>query len=242
MKTFLLGAINKVLSMFGVKLIRMRKMLSTDFRDIFLNDVPRNEIINLSSITALSENIHGMITGRAGEELFSLAYMQPIVGNVVEIGSFQGKSTFFLGSAVKLSGNGVMFAIDHFKGNLGKEKFYRVGRDDLSDLEQGFRNNIKRAHLENTVTLLNKPNIEAVKEIQNDSVRFLFIDGDHTAAGVAKDLELFKCKLKRGAIIAFDDYCQSFPGVIDLANQFIASESVARKYMIEKTLIVELAT
>ena len=80
-----------------------------------------------------------MIDSRAGEELFSLAYMQALKGNVVEVGSFQGKSTFFLGNAVKMSGNGKMYAIDHFKGNKGKEQFYVVSKDDLWIMDEGSR-------------------------------------------------------------------------------------------------------
>ena len=121
-----------------------------------------------------------MITPRSGEDLFSLVYMQSITGNVVEVGSFQSKSTFFLGSAVKQSNNGRMFAIDHFKGNPRKEKLYRLNRNDLSDLEDGFKNNMRRAFLEDTVTLINQHNDEAVKHIEDNSVGFLFIDSDHT--------------------------------------------------------------
>ena len=133
-----------------------------------------------------------------------------------------------------------MFAIDHFRGNLGKEKFYRVGRSDLSDLEEGFKKNIKRANLEKTVTLFNEPIINAVRHIDDHSVRFLFIDGDHTATGVSKDLELFRMKLKKKAIIAFDDYAPTFPGVVEIANRFIMTEKINKKYLIGRTLIVEL--
>lgn len=151
-----------------------------------------------------------------------------------------GKIHLFLGQAVKLSGNGKMFAIDHFKGNVGKEKFYRIGKSDLSDLEEGFKKNIKRSFLESTVTLFNEPVIKAVRRFKNNSIRFLFIDGDHTAKGVSNDLELFKNKLKKKAIIAFDDYAPKHPGVIKIANKFIMSKNISKKYLLGRTLIVEL--
>lgn len=242
MKKLVARIINKILSLFKVKLISIKHLYKDNFEDIFVKDVPENKIISVDSLSGLSNNIRGMISHRVGEELFSLAYMQSIQGNVVEIGSFQGRSTFFLGSAVKLSGNGKMFAIDHLKGNLGKEKFYRVGKSDLSDLEEGFRNNIKKAFLESTVTFFNEPFINAVKRIEDHSVRFLFIDGDHTAKGVSENLNLIKIKLKKKAIIAFDDYDPTFSDVVEISNKFIMSENICKKYLLGRILIVELGT
>ena len=229
-----------ILLPFNIMIVKVRRKNSKDFNDFFVADFPENQIIHLNKLSDLSENIRGMINYRAGEELFSLAYMQSLKGDVVEVGSFQGRSTFFLGHAVDKSKNGRMFAIDHFRGNKGKEHFYKVENDDLSDLEVGFRNNIERAGLTDTVTLINKPNYEAVKEIKDNSVRLLYIDGDHTAEGVRKDLSLFKPKLKAGAIIAFDDYTKTFRGLVSVVNKFIAKKKCKRKYLLDGTLVIEL--
>jgi len=136
-----------------------------------------------------------------------------------------------------------MYAVDHFKGNKGKEHFYKVENEDLSDLETGFRRNIQKAGLSEVVTLLNKPNHEAVADIADDSIRFLYIDGDHTAEGVQRDLDLFASKLRSGAIIAFDDYDNvNFSGLVAVVNEFISKSKCKRKYLIDRTLIVELAS
>ena len=241
MKKTIRQILNKIISPLNFELIKLQTKSSTNFDDIFVEDQLSNKIIHLNKISELSNNIQGMINVRAGEELFSLAYMQSLRGNVIEVGSFQGKSTFFLGNAVKLSGNGKMYAIDHFKGNLGKEHYYKVSKDDLSDLEGIFWENIKKANLTESVILINKPNYEAVLEIEDNSVRFLYIDGDHTADGVNKDLNLFKDKLIGGAIIVFDDYdILRFSGLVSVTNEFIAKSDVKRKYLIDRTLVVEL--
>ena len=136
-----------------------------------------------------------------------------------------------------------MYAVDHFKGNIGKEHFYIVENEDLSDLETGFRRNIQKAGLSEVITLLNKPNHEAVADIADDSIRFLYIDGDHTAEGVQRDLDLFGPKLRSGAIIAFDDYDNVlFGGLVAVVNEFISKSKCKRKYLIDQTLIVELAS
>lgn len=241
MKKLLVKVINKALSPFNAKIVRSAPPRTKDFNDVFDANKPKNKIIHLNKLSALSENIRGMINHRAGEELFSLAYMQSLNGDVVEVGSFQGKSTFFLGHAVEQSKNGKMYAVDHFRGNKGKEHFYKVEKDDLSDLEIGFRRNIKKAGLSEVVTLINKPNHEAVADIADGTVRFLYIDADHTAEGVQRDLDLFASKLRAGAIIAFDDYDNtSFGGLVTVVNEFISKSKCKRKYLIDRTLIVEL--
>ena len=85
----------------------------------------------------------------------------------------------FLGMAVKYSNNGHMYAIDHFKGNEGKENSYIINLPNLSDLKTNFQKNITKFNLKNFFTLIDKPNNIAIKKIRKNSVRLLFIDGDH---------------------------------------------------------------
>lgn len=241
MKRHIFKFINKALSYLDVQVVHTRRIQVGAFNDIFDANKPDNQIVHLNKLAALSDNIVGMINHRAGEELFSLAFMQTLKGDVVEVGSFQGKSTFFLGHAVAQSENGRMYAIDHFKGNKGKEKFYIVGKADLSDLETGFKKNMEDAGLGDSITLINKPSHEAVADLRDNSVRFLFIDGDHTPEGVKRDLELFKPKLKSGSIIVFDDYDQhTFGGLVSVVNEFISTTNCRRKYLLDRTLILEL--
>ena len=67
-----------------------------------------------------------MISPEAAELLYGMVVAQNVEGDVLEIGSWQGKSTSYLARAVLDSRNGQMFAIDHFMGNAGKENLYFV--------------------------------------------------------------------------------------------------------------------
>ena len=95
-----------------------------------------------------------MIGADSGRHLYSLCYFQVEEGDVVEIGSWQGRSASFLARAVENSGNGNFYAVDHCKGNVGKEPNYIIEKDDMSDLKAGFLNNIERTGLSSTVNLL----------------------------------------------------------------------------------------
>src|SRR5687767_6320928 len=72
-------------------------------------------IIDLEQLAQISLSIPGMTSPKSGQFLFSMCYMQELRGDVVEIGSWQGRSTSFLARAVKCSGNGAFYAVDHFR-------------------------------------------------------------------------------------------------------------------------------
>jgi len=240
MKHTILKVINNLLSPFNAKITKSNPK-NSNFQDLWVSAASNCNIIDLAKLSSLSANIKGMIDHRAGEELFALTYMQALTGDVIEIGSYQGRSTFFLGTAVKFSGNGKLYAIDHFKGNLGKEKLYVVQKNDLSDLEAGFRKNIENSGLSEVVDIINKSNEEAAYSIRDNTVRMLFIDGDHTPEGVTKDLNLFFPKLKVGGIIVFDDYDpKSFEGLVKVVNSFIESKKHSRSYLLGRTMVVQL--
>lgn len=204
---------------------------------VYTTLLPHRRIADVDRLATIADSIPGMINPNNGRILYSLAALQSETGDVVEIGSWQGRSTSFLARAVKESRNGRFYAIDHFKGNVGKEHFYVVGKKDLSDLEAGFRANMRRIGLEKDVTLLNSTVSEAEKELANSSIRFLFIDGDHTEAGVRRDLELFYPKLVPNAIVAFDDFSSGFPGVLKVVDEYFEKGLFSLRMSYANTLI-----
>ena len=204
-----------------------------NFSDYFIEDKYSNKSADLSRISFLGQQIRGTTPKYAGELLFNLAYMQDLKGDVIEIGCYLGKSTFFLGNAVKLSGNGKLFAIDHFKGNKNKEHIYKINKEDLSDLKGKFLEHINKFELEGYVNLIDKPSHEASKEIKDNSVRLIFIDGDHSGEDLLNDIVSYKKKLKKNSIIIFNDYNQEkFPELVDVVNEFVSKEKIRRKYIL----------
>lgn len=197
-------------------------------------------ITDIELLADASSSIPGMIATRSGQNLYSLCYMQKMVGDVVEIGSWQGRSTLFLGNAVKDSSNGQLYAIDHFKGNIGKEEFYTID-NSLENLKENFLVNIADAKLMQHVALLDMPAYEAADAFAKNSIRFLFIDGDHTYEGVKKDIELFFPKLLKGAIVVFDDYFEGFPGLVKAVEECVIEKNLYSKiFYYRHTLVIEV--
>ena len=84
------------------------------------------------------------------------------------------------------------------------------------------------------------PNTQAAPQIADGTIRFLFIDGDHTYEGVRKDLELFAPKLCGDAIIVFDDFSDNFPGLLVAVDEFLNRFPASRTMSYENTLVVRL--
>jgi len=191
----------------------------------------------LEQLAGISRAIEGMISPDSGKLLYALCVAQAESGNVVEVGSWQGRSTSFLARATSHSGNGKFFAIDHFLGNEGKEASYVVGAKDLSDLRRGFEDNMRSVGLWDHVTLLDMPNTEAASLVSGP-VRFLFIDGDHTEAGVEADISLFWPLLTPNAIVVFDDFTTGFDGLVKAVRRLLEREKFAQVFSYAKTLVV----
>lgn len=232
------SVINRALSVFGLKLSRIYPISSAT--DAFSPLFQHKKVVDLNNLVKIANEIPGMLSEESGKNLFTLCYTQQLEGDVVEIGSWQGYSTSFLARAVAESRNGRMYAIDHFKGNVGKENFYAVEKSDLSDLQENFRANMAHLGLTRWVKLLAMSNQDAAQQLRREAVRarFLFIDGDHSREGVQRDIELFFPFLMKGSIVVFDDCSLSAPGVIEAVDTLLRDSRCQKAFAFPNTVVI----
>lgn len=85
---------------------------------------------------------------------------------------------------------------------------------------------VKQCMLVNTephkqkVNFINKMSKDAVSDIPDNSLDYIFIDGDHSYEAVASDMELYYSKVKSGGIFAGHD--KGLPGVDRAVDEFAA--------------------
>ena len=181
-------------------------------------DSSRGEYLRL--LTARFANLPGMISDRQAQVLFELCVSQAISGNIVEIGSWLGKSTLFLASGCRVSGNGQVYAVDKFTGNLGKEDLYHAPLLPNETIYDRFKFNIKSYRLNKFVKAYPMSSRQARRKIKQ-TLRMVFIDGDHSYKGVMDDIKLWTPLLKKGGLLILDDFDQSFPGVVRAVQEKI---------------------
>ena len=125
----------------------------------------------------------------------------PDGGHMVEIGVWKGASSAYTGVAIINSGKNIKFdAIDTWLGSPELADYEEIKNGNLYEV---FLENIKPvAHVVNPVRL---PSIEAAALYADNSLDYVFIDGEHSYEAVYADINAWKPKLKSPGILAGHD-------------------------------------
>ncbi|MGI0134366.1 MAG: class I SAM-dependent methyltransferase [Candidatus Micrarchaeaceae archaeon] len=155
-----------------------------------------SEIEEVRNITA---GVDGWLADDEGELLFNLAKSCKGKGAIVEIGSWKGKSTIWLGKG-SIAGNNVkVWAIDPHTGSHEHHQIF--GKVWTFD---DFKKNIKRAGLEGIIVPVVASSEQAASSF-HEPVELIFIDGAHDYESVKADFELWFPKVIEGGTMVFHD-------------------------------------
>lgn len=156
------------------------------------------------------DSVKGFLAPEEGEALFNLALDVASVGPCLEIGSYCGKSTVYLGTACQQSGN-TLFALDHHRGSEehqpGEEYHDPALLDEaagLVDTFREFRRTMARAGLEDTVVPLVAPSVVAARHWLTP-LGLVFIDGGHSFEAAQTDYDCWAHRVAPGGILAIHD-------------------------------------
>jgi hypothetical protein len=135
----------------------------------------------------------------------------------VEIGAYCGKATFILASVINaLGADARVLAVDRFDGV--------VGTVDHQERKGPTLDKFKRMLAEtNLQPMVNIAIGDATLATCDEPVAFLLVDGLHDYASVAADFYAFAGRLAPGALVAFHDYWDYFPGVRRFVDELVAS-------------------
>lgn len=133
----------------------------------------------------LLENVKGFLDPEEGGALYKIAKEASILGPCLEIGSYCGKSTIYLGSACKET-HSTLFSIDHHSGSEEQqpdEEYFdpalyneKTGRVDTFG---EFRKTIETVDLEDTVVPI-VCRSEIAARMWATPLSLVFIDGGHS--------------------------------------------------------------
>lgn len=179
-------------------------------------DLPINLHINLPVDLPIDiDQVKGFLDPREGALLHDLALQQARHGLVVEIGSYCGKSTVYLGAACQKAG-GLMIAVDHHRGSEENQPGQEYFDPDLLDGSgmsslSAFRDTLRLAGLEDTVIPIVAPS-DLAAQIIHQPLAMVFIDGGHSMPAALTDYRRWAPKLSCGGILAIHDV---FPNIKD---------------------------
>jgi len=170
--------------------------------------------MSTKSVTkSLTKNVEGFLSSKEGCLLFDLAKRVEGRGVIVEIGSWKGKSSIWLGNGSREGKNINVYAAYHFSGSPEHRK--DVGGVWTFD---EFKANIHKAGVGNIVVPIVKTSEGAARDF-NHPIELLFIDGAHDYHSVKSDYNLWEKKVVDEGVIGFHD--SEFEGVRTFLQELI---------------------
>lgn len=132
-------------------------------------------------------------------------------GDFIEIGSWEGRSTIAIASAI---GKRILYAVDTWAGSPGHEsESLAISRDIFGT----FKANTARYKNIHPI----KMSWQKFVTIAPPRIAFLHIDGDHSYHDVRDCISEFIPRMMPGAIICGHDYWNHFPGVIRAVDELL---------------------
>ncbi len=153
------------------------------------------------------ETVEGYLAPNEIRFLALLAACPTAEGEILEIGSFKGKSTIILAKAATLSGNSTVNAVDPMTAPSETDPDLHGDASSFAD----FQKNIETHNVTGNIQFHQIFSYELAKT-WNKPLRLLWIDGDHTFEGTKLDFEGFAPHLADKAIVAIHDVLHEFEG------------------------------
>jgi predicted O-methyltransferase YrrM len=122
----------------------------------------------------------------------------------VEIGSWFGKSAVYMAVEIANSGKPIKFdCVDPWTDGGADLKHKTVGWEKDA-LYKAFIRNIQPVR--HYITAVRERSLDAAPRYEDASLDFVMIDGDHSYEACLADIDAWLPKVKKGGVIAGDDY------------------------------------
>tara|TARA_R110002072_G_scaffold34089_6_gene102418 strand:+ start:724 stop:1329 length:606 start_codon:yes stop_codon:yes gene_type:complete len=156
------------------------------------------------------DDVKGFLEEDEGEALARAARSVGHLGPIVEIGSYCGKSSLYLGPAARDAGTH-LFSIDHHRGSEEHQKGEGYHDPELYDAEAGvfdtlpaFRRTLRLAGLEDCVIAVVGKSADVARWWTTPAA-MVFIDGGHSMPAAQADYDGWAPRVAPGGLLAIHD-------------------------------------
>lgn len=162
------------------------------------------------SLRDVINSTRGFMPEDEGRALFDAAAAYSAVGPIVEIGTYCGKSTLYLGQAARVSGGRVV-TVDHHRGSEEHQPGWEYHDPSLVDAGSGrldtlgaFRRTVVRAGMEDTIIAVVGSSAD-VAALWGVPLGMVFIDGGHSENAAQTDYAAWSPHVAPGGGLVLHD-------------------------------------
>ncbi|WP_017974455.1 class I SAM-dependent methyltransferase [Actinopolyspora halophila] len=152
----------------------------------------------------------GFMPEHEGRALFDAAVEHLADGVGVEIGTYCGKSTVYLGAAARRTG-GIVVTVDHHRGSEEHQRGWEYHDPELVDPHSErldtlgrFRRTMTEAGLEDHVVAVVGDSVTTAS-IWRTPITLLFVDGSHTESAAQADFANWAPRIRQGGALLIHD-------------------------------------
>ena len=139
-------------------------------------------------------------------------------GSFLELGAWLGRSTAYL---IDNAPNLNITVIDSWEGSDSElDTHHKLAKTE--DIFSMFKENMGNRKFKFYKGRAEK----LVKMFDNEYFDTIFIDMDHSYESVKRDIELWLPKVKKGGLLAGDDYRATVPGVIEAVKELLPNSLI----------------
>ena len=150
-----------------------------------------------------TQNWFGDLGGEKNFACLKNVFNENTTLNFLEIGCYEGNAHLWMYENLLKNEFSRSTAIDPFGGGTGNswhKDVYEIFKHNLTD------------HLDK-ITILRAFSNDGVPKLTDNEFDIIYIDGDHTATQTYLDAKISWSKLKKGGVMAFDDYLWNSPRI-----------------------------
>jgi predicted O-methyltransferase YrrM len=144
-------------------------------------------------------------------------------GVFVEVGSWKGRSTSFVGPVCNANGTRLV-CVDHWGGSRDVLAGRYAAALAIEDVEATFRANMQALGI--VVEVIAAPSAIAARQFAPQSIDRVFLDASHDRASVEEDLRVWSERLAPGGILAGHDYAEKHPEVRAAVDELAAERDL----------------
>ena len=178
--------------------------------------IPNGFLKTLQDIRSTIRPIDGWLTDREASFLALLGACPTATGDILEIGSFRGRSTVVLAKAKQLvdGDDSTLVAIDPLPN---EEPMTESARGERS-ARALFDLNLRQSGVDREIEFHQAYSYDLAEE-WNRELRLLWIDGDHSYPSTKQDFDLFSPHLVNGGMLAMHDVLSRYDGCIRVFSE-----------------------